>query len=78
MKKQPYRPNAGPLVGKMVSPRMVTLFDKTLISGLVDGRRWYAEIWCFDSYQVGAKTRTVHTERGRVKLPASEIFALLW
>lgn len=64
------RPGAGPLLGYCKSPRLWSVLGVMVLDGvLMDGARVIAPVWCFDNILDGAKTRTIHTQAGRIKVP---------
>ena len=70
------RPGSLPLLGFAKCPRLLSIFGTpVLAASLSSGGAIVSPIRCFDNVLPGAKTRTIHTDAGRVKVPAS--FTLL-
>jgi len=68
---------AAPNLGFMHDAKLYTIFGAVVIRGTVKGNVLTAQVRCFDIIAVGAKKRTVHTDRGRVSVSPDMIWSFM-
>ena len=60
-----------PVLGYSKSPLFLTVFGVPVLKAyLSTGDVVVSPIWCVDDVLANARTRTIHTEAGRIKVPA--------
>lgn len=65
------RPGHLPLLGYSKHPLLWTVFGVPVLeASVLSGLRLFAPIRSIDNVLPNAKTRTIHTDAGRVKVPA--------
>jgi hypothetical protein len=70
--KRSSRPGVLPLLGYSYTPQILTFMRQPILfASLSNGGRVVARVRCVDNILPGAKVRTIHTDAGRVKVPAN-------